>query len=274
MGRIGYLNVLPIYHSLERGIVPNDFQFRYGPPAALNDMMHRGELDLSSCSSMEYARHADDYYLIPNIAIGSKGPVQSVLLLSRVPLERLQGTTILVSAQTHTSAALLRILMSERLRLDVSYRTGDATSELESGEHPQAILAIGDEALTLRTHPDYPVRLDLGEAWREWTGLPFIFGVWIASRSAYERDPEGITTAARLLLRGKDWGLRNLPQMCILAAQGGRMSNAQLRSYFAGLAYDLDPQSIEGLRLFLHHLERSGQISGAPELHFLPGLAQ
>ena len=273
MGRIGYLNVLPIYHSLERGIVPNGFEFRYGPPAVLNDMMHRGELDLSSCSSMEYARHADDYYLIPNIAIGSKGPVQSVLLLSRVPLEELEGTTILVSAQTHTSAALLRILMTERLRLNVSYRTGDATGELENGERPQAILAIGDEALTLRTHRDYPTLLDLGEAWREWTGLPFIFGVWIASRSAYERNPAAVTQAARLLLQGKEWGLENLPEMCVLAAQGGRMSNDQLRSYFAGLAYDLDPQSIKGLRLFLRHLERSGQIPRAPELHFLPGLA-
>ena len=94
MGRIGYLNVLPIYHPLESGILPHDYDIISGPPAVLNTMMARGELHVSSNSCFEYARHPEQYYLIEDLSIGSRGPVMSVLLLSRVPVERLDGKMI------------------------------------------------------------------------------------------------------------------------------------------------------------------------------------
>ena len=82
MGRINFLNVLPIYHPLEAGIIPHDFELVSGPPALLNNMMAAGELHVSSCSCIEYARHPGQYYLVRDLSIGSNGPVMSVLLLS------------------------------------------------------------------------------------------------------------------------------------------------------------------------------------------------
>ncbi|HKI82302.1 MAG TPA: menaquinone biosynthesis protein [Pseudodesulfovibrio sp.] len=270
LGKIGYLNVLPIYHPLETGILPMDCEVTSGPPAELNILMNAGKLDVSATSSVEYARHPDKYYLIPNIAIGSRGPVQSVLLLSRCPVEELDGRTILVSAQTHTSAALLRVLQAKLWNIRTVFTTGSATDVLGTGERPQAILCIGDEALNLRYHPDYPHRIDLGEAWRELTGLPFIFGVWIVRRESFERDQKKVEQAAKLLLAGKDWGTENIGDVCVMAAEESCLNDKEMCSYFDGLVYDLGPDEQKGLRTFYKSLVETGLLDEAPELVFLP----
>lgn len=270
LGKIGYLNVLPIYHPLETGILPMDCEVTSGPPAELNRLMDAGLLDVSAASSVEYARHADKYYLIPDIAIGSRGPVQSVLLLSRRPVEELDRKTILVSAQTHTSAALLRVLQAKLWKIETVYTTGSATDVLGTGERPQAILCIGDEALNLRYHPDYPYRIDLGEAWRELTGLPFIFGVWIVQRDSWERDREKVEQAADLLLAGKRWGAENIGDVCVMASEESCLNVDEMCSYFDGLVYDLGPEEQKGMRAFYESLVETGIIDRAPELVFLP----
>ena len=270
LGKIGYLNVLPIYHPLETGILPMDCEVTSGPPAALNRLMDAGKLDVSASSSVEYARHPDKYYLIPDIAIGSRGPVQSVLLLCRRPVEELDGETILVSAQTHTSAALLRVLQAKLWNIKTGFTTDSATDVLQTGARPEAILCIGDEALNLRYHPDYPYRIDLGEAWRELTGLPFIFGVWIVQRDSWERDREKVEQAASLLLEGKKWGEENIGEVCVMAAKESCMTDEEMSSYFDGLVYDLGPEEQEGMRAFYRSLVETGIIDKVPELVFLP----
>lgn len=269
VGRIGYLNVLPIYHPLESGQVPHGFTFVYGPPSYLNTLMADGDLDISSNSSIEYGRRPQNYLLVPDLAIGSRGPVQSVLLLSRRPLTRLEGKTILVSAQTHTSAVLLRLLLKDYLHVRAEFAIGDATRALAAGERPEAILAIGDEALTLRRHADYPVLLDLGEAWREWTGLPFIFGVWVVRRAAYEARPEALAAACAALLRGKALGREGMERIVAMTAAKTPLSVAELRSYYAGLSYDLGAEERQGLTLFYDRLVDAGLLAEAPRLEFI-----
>ncbi len=268
LGKIGYLNVLPIYRPLEQGLVENPFEISSGPPAALNEMMAEGLLDISAVSSIEYARNPERYYLVPNLAIGSRGPVKSVLLLSRVPLYRLNHEDIMISSQTHTSAALLRILLSQYIRVDCGFITGDLTETLARGDRPAAVLAIGDEALNLRGHPDYPHALDLGEAWIEWTGRPFIFGVWAVQRNFAERSPERAARACELLLGAKAWGLENMEAVAGLAAESSSMNLEDMRSYFQGLVYDLGDEERQGLSLFYDRLAGAGQISKAPEPEF------
>jgi chorismate dehydratase len=268
IGRIRYLNVLPIYYPMESGVMGRDFKLVYGAPAELNDMMARGELHVASASSVEYARHADQYYLVPDIAIGSCGPVMSVLLISRKPIWELEGETVLTTAQSHTSACLLRMLFRDYLKINVQYETGSVMESIESGDLPTAALCIGDDALRLRSDDRYPYRMDLGEAWREWTGLPFIFGVWVISRKAVEegcfnRDP------ATLFIRAKDWGVANMEQMVSMAADTGYLSKEDMRTYFTkGLVYNLRAKEQEGLRLFYRRLAEAGEIPAAPELVF------
>ena len=269
LGRMGYLNVLPIYHPIESGELPGNYEIISGPPRVLNELMSGGKLDVSSNSSFEYARHHDRYLLIPDLSIGSRGPVMSVLLLSRIPLEELQGRTVLVSAQTHTSFSLLRVLFDQRYHIKADFVIGNATKTLAEGKRPEAILAIGDEALSLRGLEGYPHMLDLGEAWRSWTGLPFIFGVWIASRDALARDEGAVKRACRALLAGKKLGVERIAEMSELAAESGLLSVSQMREYFRGLVYDLGEEELEGLRVFFDKLVISRLIPSAPRLEFI-----
>lgn len=268
LGRIGYLNVLPIYYPLENGLIQGDFEVISGPPAHLNGLLSRGELDISAGSSIEYARRPEQYRLLPDIAIGSRGPVQSVLLLSRVPLKDLNGETILVSSQTHTSAALLRILCARRFGIRPDFESGDATRLLKQGQRPKAILAIGDEALILRHHRAYPVKVDMGEAWREWTGLPFIFGVWMSQKEALDKDSGRTLEAIDIMRRAKTWGTDNMPFICSYASEHGPLNQEQMCSYMDGLVYDFREEEQEGLRLFFRYLKETGQIDKAPPLRF------
>ncbi len=268
MGRIGYLNVLPIYYPLESGRMPHDYEIVSGPPAVLNAMMARGELHISSASCFEYACRPERYFLVEDLSIGSHGPVMSVLLLSRSPIQDLDGQTILVSNETNTSVALLQILMREHYQCNVTYETGFVTKALQSASPPKAFLAIGDEALRLRNHPDYPYHIDLAEAWREWTALPFIFGIWVISRSAaaqhcFPSDP------GALLRKARDWSLANMDVILDLTSYGCPLSREELERYYRkGLVYTLGEKELQGLKLFYEKLACAGMIPKVPPLDF------
>jgi chorismate dehydratase len=266
LGRIGYLNVLPVYHPLEAGVIAHDFEIVSGPPAVLNAMMERGELHVSSGSCIEYARRPERYLLVPDMSIGSNGPVMSVLLLSRIPIEELDGKSICVSGESHTSVALLKLLMA-RQGIRARFESGLVCAKLLGPEPPVAFLAIGDEALRLRDHPDYPQRLDLGEAWRVWTGLPFVFGLWFVSRKAVE---EGVFTLdpAALLQAGRDWGLANMDVILDLTRHGCPLTREELIRYYAGLVYHMREHELEGLKLFYARLHEAGLLDAVPALEF------
>ncbi|MDR2695006.1 MAG: menaquinone biosynthesis protein [Deltaproteobacteria bacterium] len=266
LGRIGYLNVLPVYHPLEAGIIPHDFEIVSGPPALLNAMMERGELQISSGSCIEYARRPERYLLVPDMAIGSNGPVMSVLLLSRIPFAELGGHSICVSGESHTSVALLKLLLA-RQGVKARFESGLVSARLRGPEPPPAFLAIGDEALRLRDHPGYTQRLDLGEAWRAWTGLPFVFGLWFVSREAAEQKAFASDPAA-LLQAGRDWGLTNMDVILDLTRHGCPLTREELISYYRGLVYHMREEELEGLRLFYIRLHEAGLLEAVPALHF------
>lgn len=268
MGRINYLNVLPIYYPLESGIIPMDYELVSGAPALLNTMMREGLLQVSSCSCIEYARNPEQYYLVDDLAIGSRGPVMSVLLMSRKPVCDLAGCEILISGESHTSVALLKLLMKDMFKLDVRYKTANITATLARNERPDAFLAIGDEALRLRSSHEFPFALDLAEAWREWTGKTFIFGLWIISRNACEngliREDPG-----KILRAGRDWGLKNIEIIMDLTAHGCPLSRNDLYRYYTeGLVYNLQNGGLDGLRLFYDKLEKARIIPCVPEIEF------
>lgn len=268
MGRINYLNVLPIYHPLEVGIIPHDFELVSGPPAFLNNMMSAGELHISSCSCFEYAKRPDRYYLVEDLSIGSRGPVMSVLLLSRVELPELEGKEILISGESHTSVALLHILFEEYYHIKVSFKVGNVSFALHHGQKPPAFLAIGDEALRLGKHPEYPVRVDLAEAWRDWTHLPFIFGLWVISAEARDKNLFR-TDPGELLRKGRDWGLEHLDIIIELTAFGCPLGKKDLHRYYKqGLLYNLGREELQGLGLFYKKLEQHKMIEKIPDLRF------
>lgn len=273
LGRIGYLNVLPVYYPLENGIVPHPFTIVAGVPSRLNNLAAQGELDISPISSIEYARRSSLYYIVPELSISSFGEVKSVALFSRCPVEKLSGKKILVSSQSHTSVGLLKVLAKMRYGMEPVFEAGSIAEHAARGRCPDAFLAIGDEALALRRRAAYPEVLDLGAAWHQWTGLPFVFALWVVRRRAIEEKNGQIGAAVEALLASKRWGCANVELICEKASNSGLLDLAELRDYYRCLKFDLEEKERAGLELFYSYLHQIGELERVPGLEIYRPLA-
>ncbi len=269
LGRISYLNVLPIYYAMESLFGVNGFHLVRGTPAELNAAMRRGEMDLGSISAMEYGRNCKDYLLLPDLSISSRGPVGSVLLFSRVPFGELEGRSLRVSAASASGAALVKVLMARLFHVKPCYEAGPLAKKPMA--EVDAAMAIGDEALCMKQAHAMPFELDLGAAWQELTGLPFVFGVWAVRRAFAETQPEATCALHRLLLRSKAWGLRALPELSRLAAASFHMTPAEVLAYFHQLDYALGPEHEQGLRTFFRYLTEQEELPAEPRLEYFNG---
>jgi chorismate dehydratase len=266
LGRISYLNVLPIYYAMESLFGEDGFHMVRGTPAELNAGMQGGEVDLGSISAMEYGRHCQDYLLLPDLSISSRGPVGSVLLFSRVPFDALDGRNVRVSAASASGAALVKVLLAKQFHVKPCYEAGPLARQPMAAV--DAVMAIGDEALCMKQAKAMPFELDLGEAWMELTGLPFVFGVWAVRRDFAETQPEATGSLHRLLLRSKSWGLAALPELSRLAATSFGMTPEQVLAYFHQLDYALGPEHEQGLSTFFHYLNEQGELPSEPRLEY------
>ncbi len=254
LGRIGYLNCAPVYGAIDRGIVSVPAELVTGTPAELNDLLVAGELDVSVISAVEYARHAKDLVLLPDIAISCDGPVRSVALFSKTPVGLLEGRTVLLSASSRTSVALLELLCREVWKIRPKFAEARAEAQdldaLAALPH-EAVLVIGDAALALAARGTYAHRYDLGQEWKRWTGLPFVFAVWAARRAA---DAGAVPRAHQALLA-------SLAHLDELAADGAAACNVQRATcleYLSGLDYAFTYKHLAGLTDFFRRLAAEG----------------
>ena len=252
LGVVPYLNVAPIVHGLSgdgRFAVVTDV------PSRIAERLHAGEIDLGMIPSVEYA--AGDYAIVPGIAIGSRGPVRSVSLFHRVPLDRVRRVAVDVSSRT--SVALLKVLLRDRLGRDPEYATA-APVVTEMLADADAALVIGDPALYF--DGDVP-RLDLGAEWQALTGLPFVYAFWAGRPGILE--PEDIVRLQDSLLAG----LRALPAIASQYNGHGAGRSAENEAYLrSNIAYGLGAQEVAGLREFYRRAHAAGLIARVPELRF------
>jgi chorismate dehydratase len=273
LGRIDFLNVLPVYYPLEAGIITNPFAIVRGVPSELNELAANGALDMSPVSSIEYARRAELYHIVPDLSINSAGEVKSVLLLSRMPVDQLTGKTVLASSQSHTSVGLFKVLCRLRYGVTPRFETGGCTQYIKGHELPDACLAIGDEALRLGRSGLFPYVLDLGAAWFEWTGLPFVFAVWVIRKETIATNDAHVQRAVEALLSSKRWGRANIGRICEQAAETGLLTIPELEEYYRCLQFDLNEPERGGLELFYSYLFQIGELENAPRLDIYTHLA-
>src|SRR3989442_15513407 len=258
LGRIGYINCYPVYGAIDRGVVALAAELVTGTPVELNELLVAGELDVSVISAVEYARHARDLVLLPELAISCDGPVRSVALFSRRPVGQLDGRTVLLTASSRTAVALLELLCRDvwkvRPRFAQTRAEGPDLGALERLPH-DAVLVIGDAALLLAARRAYPHRYDLGEEWKRWTGLPFVFAVWAARRSA---ACASISLAHTAVLASRAWGLAHLDALAADASRVTGVAVAACREYLGGLDYALTYKHLAGLTDFFRRLAAHG----------------
>jgi chorismate dehydratase len=267
VGRIPYANLVPIFHGLATGDVPGGVSFVDGHPSELNRKLRDGDLDLAPSSSIEYAVHPDRYLLCPDISISSKRRVMSVLLLSNGPLRRLPPDPIAVTGSSDTSITLLEILLRESLgRKNLLVRT--ELPAREALRRYPAHLVIGDEAIRAAVDRVAPHVTDLGEWWWRETGKPFVFALWIASRSGWKDRREPLSRFSAALLDAKRTAQASIRRGESPWGGPDWIPPSFRDAYWRCLSYDLGVEA-EGLSLFYELAAKIGRIPAAPPLRFL-----
>ena len=238
IGAVSYLNSKPLIEDLAD--LARDADLILDVPSRLADDLSANELDVALIPSIEVLRDAD-YEIVSDACVATRGPVLSVKLFSRVPVEQIR--TLALDAGSRTSATLARILLAERFGvrpttelLPLGFATEDTSAD--------AVLLIGDRAMK-PPRERFSATWDLGEEWSLWTGLPFVFAMWAARRDCELGDVEEALCLAR------DRGVERLAEIADREAPKLGITAELAHDYLAhNLHFTLGSAEREGLRLF------------------------
>lgn len=255
IGAVSYLNTRPLVFGFEQGVASDRMELSYDVPSVLADRLEAGELDVALLPSIEVAR-IGSLAIVPGLAITSNGPVKSVLLVSKKPIDEIRSVAL--DPESRTSNALTRILFATHWKVQPRFAAGPRDLDLALSEHDAAV-RIGDKAL-FDPVPEGCTAHDLGEAWTESTGLPFVYAVWaakptIVDRSLYRAFHLSRRLGAQVLEAiGSDytWRGRQYPEIAI--------------PYLVDtMRYRLGSQEARALRLFWKLAAGIGVLVRAPE---------
>ena len=241
VGAVSYLNTRPLIYGFEKGMMANDIELVFDYPANIAARLLNKQIDIGLVP-VSVIPSLPEKYIISDYCIGADGEVASVCLFSDVPLAEIR--TILLDYQSRTSVALLKLLLKEHW--NISPVLVAATEDYEKDiSGTTAGLVIGDRAFKQRLRSAYTY--DLGLAWKEMTGMPFVFAAWVSNIEL----PEDFKTEFN---KANAFGLDNLNEV-ISAVQ---YDIYDMQTYYTkNVSYRLDALKEEGLKLFLKHISNS-----------------
>ncbi len=237
-GKISYINCLPLFFAGDRA----GFKFISACPADLNAAVRAGGLDASFISRWEYldSKISDSYKIIPEFCIAGDGEIMSVELFSKRPVEDLAGGRIFITNETGTSSRAFRYLIKRKYGFDIFKL--ERSVGIDSAD---AVLLIGNAALSFNSGTSFPFKTDLGEMWREQTGMKMIYSVAVARNDVFSE----IAPLAESYFEDSIRLFReNMDEACSLArrqfaeSQACDISAEKLRKYYTKLLYRLDPR--------------------------------
>lgn len=231
LGAVSYLNTLPLIEGLGK---LSDLSLTLTAPSRLIDLLTEGTVDLALASVIDAQRSIEPLAILPVGMIGSDDSTLTVRLFSRVPIDRLER--VHADIDSHTSIAMLRVLLGERHGISPTMIPYDAEHPSDS---PEAVLLIGDKVIThAPSRRTYPVQLDLGEAWRALTGGGFVYAAWMCRARDAERAE--IELAARVLDRQRRHNATRIPWIAAARAPAREWPVDLARDYLGRhLRYDV-----------------------------------
>ena len=252
VGHIQFLNCVPLYWGLARTGALLDVELTKDTPEKLSAQLVQGSLDIGPVTLMEYLRHADELVALPDIAVGCDGPVMSCVIVSQLPLDRLDGERVALGSTSRTSVRLAELLLTERYGVTPDYYRCPPDLSLMMQEAQAAVL-IGDAALRASLHDAPRLGLevhDLGQMWKDWTGLPFVFAVWAVRRDYLAAHPDEVHAVHRAFLASRDLSLEEVAKVAEQAARWETYDETLLRRYFTTLDFSLGAPQLTGITEF------------------------
>jgi len=238
VGAVSYLNSRPLTLTLADRAPHAEIVVDL--PSRLADGLASGRLDVALIPSIEIFRNPG-YAIVSDACVACDGPVRSIKLYGRVPVERVRSLAL--DEGSRTSAAMTRILLKERFNLepDIEQLPIGATLDDTAAD---AVMLIGDRAM-LPVNGSFEFAWDLGEEWSRWTGLPFVFAMWIA------RPNVELSGLDELLAGARDEGVRRLDEIARREAPRLGLSEEECRAYLRdNLRFVLGQREQQGLEAF------------------------
>jgi len=271
IGMVNYINTAPIYEEWKNTVTNPEWVVTEAPPSTLNTLLAEDRLDLGLVSSYEYAARPEKYKILQDLSISATGPVGSVFLFSTVRPEELSDKLVLLTGQSETSIALVKITLEEFFSITPRYSVGDISDPKNYTEEVSAVLAIGDDALRLREEKRYPIQLDLADVWNKRTGLPFVFAVFAVREEFAASQPLVLAEIWRTLIACRNKGKANLKKISQLVAPRIPMEVESCHRYLNNIEHNLDPNHQKALKTFFQYLIKRGDGSAkALPLKFFP----
>ena len=256
LGIVSYLNVQPIIWAIEKGLVGNNVQVVPEVPRRLAENLSKGAYHTGIVPVFEYFRRPGFYTYLQAPGIAARGEVYSVVLYASEPMERL--STVYLDASSLTSVHLFKVLAAEK-GLDLTF--------LDTGEHrvPHPLPAdtgwvvIGDPAIAEVGR--HPYSVDLGLAWQELTGLPFVFAAWLVPQNVHR---DGM---AQLLIQSLAVGLENIEKVAAdSSVRFGVTPEFALRYFTNYIQYHLGDEELAGWNEFGRLCHKHGLIPELPDI--------
>lgn len=241
IGAVTYLNARPLWYCLA-DLAPRA-RIVIDLPSRLATGLAAGELDVAILPSVEHFRQSGTV-IVSDACVACNGAVRSVKLYGRVPVEKIR--TLALDEGSRTSAALARVLLKERFGLEPQLEPLAIGASM-ADTSADAVLLIGDRGL-LPPDGRFEFVWDLGAEWSQWTGLPFVFAMWVARPRT---DLDGLD---RLLRTARDEGERRLEEIARADAPGLGLPEADCLSYLRNhLTFRLGPRERCGLEAFYRY---------------------
>lgn len=282
---ISFLNTAPLMWDFEHGVraeeLAKEFEISYTVPSLCAEALRKGEADIGIIPAITY-QTIPGLVAIPDVAIAARGPVRSILLVSRVPTERIGS--VAVDTSSRTSVALMEILFRKgwltsnekpEVRSQKSARAANHERPTLIPCEPNlermlavydAALLIGDSALRV-DRSKYHV-IDLAEAWDQATRRPFVFAFW-AIRNEALAEYGNAARLSSIFQKSRDHGLRHVAEIAAEWSPKLQIGNAEIRSYLtSSVSYSLDRAAAEGLSLFFELAKRFAIVPQRRDLQF------
>lgn len=269
LGNINFINCLPLTYGLKHGGYAQDFAVVAGAPAMLNGLILEGRLDVSPVSSIIYAMNSDKLLIMPDLSISANGFLQSILLVSKRPIDELHNARVALTTKSATSRTLFKIIMQKAYRLTPAYYPSSAAWQTEALAQADAALFIGDDAL-YAYHNKIPgcYYYDIGQEWRNLTGLPMVYALWVVTREFAAGQPALLRRVYERLTGGLAYGLNNIRPAAASVAPHSPFSAVQITDYLQLLNYALAPAHQTALLTYYGLAQELGFIDCVPQLRF------
>ena len=267
LGHINFINCLPLTYSFEKEGFGKGLNITSAVPTVLNNDIVNNRLDVSPVSSIVYARNSEKFLIMPDVAISADGNVQSIILVSKKPIEELTNDKIILTAKSATSHCLLKIVLNKAYGARPNYYIRIIDMNRIIPEDATATLLIGDDALYANhNHQEGLYYYDIGMEWKKLTGLRMVYAVWIINRNFAKSHADLLQLVFDRVTKGFANGYQKKKQAIEMILNHKPFSFAQLDEYLEVIKWGFSQEHQRALLIFYEMAHEMYLIDHVPKI--------